>query len=224
MVQLETTKRKAEIMSRILLLQDDAILSQTIQTALQGEGFDVIIANNPKEALKRATNEDFNLYLLDINNPYTDGFDLIAKLREKHDATPAFFMTALKDLGALSASYDTGMDSYIKKPFETSDLIVRIKASINDQFDFLDYGNLKYDSLNKKVISNGKEIPLTHVERHIFDLLIRNLEENITKDQFFEMMERPSEMALRVHINKLKHKLGFPIKNARGIGYRLEKI
>ena len=211
-------------MSRILLLQDDAILSQTIQTALQGEGFDVIIANDPKEALKKATNEDFHLYLLDINSPYTDGFDLIAELRAKLDATPAFFMTALKDLGTLSASYDTGMDGYIKKPFDTNDLIVRIKASINDQFDFLDYGNLKYDSLNKKVISNGKEIPLTHVERHIFDLLIRNLEQNITKDQFFEAMERPSEMALRVHINKLKHKLGFAIKNVRGIGYRLEKI
>lgn len=211
-------------MSRILLLEDDAILSQTIQTALRSEGFDVIIVKDGKEALSRATNEDFNLYLLDVNTPYTEGFDLIAELRKSLDATPAFFITALKDLGALSASFDTGMDKYIKKPFETSDLMARIKASINNQFDFLDYGSLKYDSLNKKVISNGKEIPLTHVERHIFDLLIRNLEQNITKEQFFEVMERPSEMALRVHINKLKHKLGFAIKNARGIGYRLEKI
>ena len=146
------------------------------------------------------------------------------QLRKNLDATPAFFITALKDLGSLSAAYDTGIDNYIKKPFDVSDLVVRVKASINNQFDFLDYGNLKYDSLNKKVISNNKEIPLTHVERHIFDLLIRNLEQNITKEQFFEVMERPSEMALRVHINKLKHKLGFAIKNARGIGYRLEKI
>ncbi len=211
-------------MSRILLLQDDAILSQTIQTALQGEGFDVIVVTDGKEALKRATNEQFNLYLLDVNIPYVESFDLIAELRENLDATPAFFITALKDLGALSAAYDTGIDNYIKKPFETSDLVVRIKASINNQFDFLDYGNLKYDALNKKAITNEKEIPLTHVEKHIFDLLIRNLEQNITKEQFFEVMERPSEMALRVHINKLKHKLGFAIKNARGIGYRLEKL
>ena len=211
-------------MSRILLLQDDAVLSQTIQKALQGEGFDVIIAKDGKEALKRATIEDFNLYLLDIIHPYTDGFDLIAELREKLDATPAFFITALKDLGALSKAYDTGMDEYIKKPFDTNDLIVQVKASINKQFDFLDYGSLKYDTLNKKVISSGKEIPLTYVERHIFDLLLRNLEENLTKKQFFEVMERPSEMALRVHINKLKHKLNIAIKNARGIGYRLEKL
>jgi len=211
-------------MSRILLLQDDAILSQTIQTALQSDGFDVITVTEGNEALKRANNEQFDLYLLDINTPYMDNFDLMAELRAQKDATPAFFITALKDLGSLSAAYDTGIDNYIKKPFEVSDLVVRVKASINNQFDFLDYGNIKYDALNKKVISNNKEIPLTHVERHIFDLLIRNLEQNITKEQFFDVMERPSEMALRVHINKLKHKLGFGIKNARGIGYRLEKI
>jgi len=211
-------------MSRILLLQDDAVLSQTIQKALQGEGFDVIIAKDGKEALKRATIEDFNLYLLDIFHPYTDGFDLIAELREKLDATPAFFITALKDLGALSKAYDTGMDEYIKKPYPKSTLIVQVKASINKQFDFLDYGKLKFDALNKKVVKNGKEIVLTHVEKHIFDLLIRNLEQDITKKQFFDVMERPSEMALRVHINKIKAKLNIAIKNATGIGYRLEKI
>ena len=211
-------------MSRVLLLEDDAILSQNIQTALQSEGFDVLAVTKRNEAHKIATNKQFDLYLLDINTPYTEDFDLIAKLRKNLDATPAFFITDLKDLGALSASYDTGIDNYIKKPFEIDDLVVRIKASINNQFDFLNYGNLKYDSLNKKAISSNKEIPLTHVERHIFDLLIRNLEQDITKEQFFEIMERPSEMALRVHINKLKHKLGFPIKNVRGIGYRLEKL
>ena len=211
-------------MSRILLLEDDAVLSKTVQTVLQDEGFDVIIAKDSKEAYKKASNERFNLYLLDINTPYTEGFDLVAKLRENHDATPTFFMTALNDLGALSQSYDTGIDDYVKKPFEAKDLLVRVNAMIGKAFDFLDYGKLKFDALNKKVVKNGKEIVLTHVEKHIFDLLIRNLEQDITKKQFFDVMERPSEMALRVHINKIKAKLNIAIKNARGIGYRLEKI
>jgi len=211
-------------MSRILLLEDDAVLSQTMQKALQSEGYDVIITKEGEEALKRATSEHFDLYLLDVNTPYTEGFDLLGQLRNNLDRTPAFFVTALNDLGALSQGYDTGIDGYLKKPFEVSDLIVLIKVSISKQFDFLDYGNLKYDPLNKRVIFNGKEIPLTKVERYIFDLLIRNLEQNITKEQFFDIMERASEMALRVHINKLKHKLNIAIKNARGIGYRLEKL
>jgi len=211
-------------MSRILLLEDDAVLSQTMQKALQSEGYDVIITKEGEEALKRATSEHFDLYLLDVNTPCTEGFDLLGQLRNNLDRTPAFFVTALNDLGALSQGYDTGIDGYLKKPFEVSDLIVLIKASVSKQFDFLDYGNLKYDPLNKRVIFNDKEIPLTKVERYIFDLLIRNLEQNITKEQFFEVMERASEMALRVHINKLKHKLNISIKNARGIGYRLEKL
>jgi DNA-binding response OmpR family regulator len=211
-------------MSRILLLEDDAVLSKTMQEALQSEGYDVITTKEGSEALKRATNEHFDLYLLDVNIPYTESFDLLGQLRNNLDRTPAFFVTALNDLGELSKGYDTGIDGYLKKPFEIGDLIVLIKSSINKQFDFLDYGNLKYDPLNKRVILNGKEIPLTKVERYIFDLLIRNLEENITKEQFFEVMERASEMALRVHINKLKHKLNIAIKNARGIGYRLEKL
>ncbi len=211
-------------MSRVLLLEDDKVLAKTMQIGLQDEGFDVIVIKEPKEAFRRASTEQFDLYLLDINTPFIESFDLLTELRETGDRTPAFFVTALKDLGSLSKNYDTGIDDYIKKPFQIDDLLVRIKASISKKFDFLDYGALKYDPLNKRVISNNKEIHMTHVERNIFDLLIRNLEQNITKEQFFEVMERPSEMALRVHINKLKHKLNIAIKNARGIGYRLEKL
>lgn len=210
-------------MSRILLLEDDAVLSQTMRAVLEEEGFDVIAVKDGNEALDRTFNEQFDLYLLDVNVPYLNGFDFLQQMRESGDRTPAFFVTALRDLGSLSKGFDTGADDYIKKPFDMDELLVRIKATIKKQYDFLEYGNLKYDPLNKRALANKKEINLTHVEKYIFDLLIRNLEQNVSKEQFFEVMERPSEMALRVHINKLKHKLGIAIKNARGIGYRLEK-
>jgi len=139
-------------MSRILLLEDDAVLSQTMQKALQSEGYDVIITKEGEEALKRATSEHFDLYLLDVNTPYMEGFDLLGQLRNNLDRTPAFFVTALNDLGALSQGYDTGIDGYLKKPFEVSDLIVLVKASISKQFDFLDYGTLN-KRLKKPLIS-----------------------------------------------------------------------
>jgi len=211
-------------MSRILLLEDDTVLSQSMKTALQADNFDVVVTNNGKEAFKRATNEQFDLYLLDVNTPYFESFDFLEQIRKDGDRTPSFFVTALVDLGSLSRTFDTGIDEYIKKPFEMNELVVRVSSVIKKRYDFLEYGNLSYDSLNKRVLINSKEINLTHVERHIFDLMIRNLDQNISKEQFFTVMERPSEMALRVHINKLKHKLNISIKNARGIGYRLEKI
>ncbi len=211
-------------MKQILLLESNAVLSQKIQKVLKDEGFDLVIVNNGQDALKKASSGNFKLYLLYVETADINGFDFLAKLREKRDITPAFFITSLDDLGALSKGYDTSIDSYIKKPFDENTLLINIKTTISKESDFLDYGKFKYDALNKRVISKNTEINLTHVEKNIFDLLLRNLEVDITKEQFFEVMERPSEMALRVHINKLKHKLKIAIKNVRGIGYRLEKI
>ncbi len=211
-------------MSRVLLLRDDAVLGKSMQSSLEENGFDVVVLDSGKDGLKRVSNEQFDLYLLDINAPYMDSYDFLDQVRKTGDRTPAFFVTALKDLALLSRGYDTGIDDYIKKPFEMSELVIRISAIIKKRYDFLEYGALRYDSLNKRVLLNSKEIGLTYVERHIFDLMVRNLGENISKEQFFSVMERPSEMALRVHINKLKHKLNIAIKNVRSIGYRLEKI
>ncbi len=211
-------------MKKILLLENDIILSQKIQKNLKDAGFDLEVAKEGENTLKKASLGKFSLYLLDVETADINGFDFLAKLREKRDVTPAFFITSLDDLGSLSRGYDTSIDNYIKKPFDENSLLVNIKTTISKESDFLDYGKFKYDALNKRVISKNTEINLTHVEKYIFDLLLRNLEVDITKEQFFEVMERPSEMALRVHINKLKHKLKIAIKNVRGIGYRLEKI
>ena len=209
---------------KILLLEDDIKSSQTIQEALKSGDFNVESVKNSEDALKKATSENFDLYLLDVNTPFVNGFDFLEKVREKRDVTPALFVTSLEDLGSLSKGYDTRIDEYIRKPFDANELLVHIKTSVNRQNDFLNYGKIKYDALNKRAIIKHKEIELTHVEKQIFDLMLRNLEQNITKEQFFSVMERPSEMALRVHINKLKHKLKIAIKNVRGIGYKLEKI
>lgn len=210
-------------MSRILLLEDDTVLSQTMKSVLNEEGFDVVVVKDGKEALDRTYSSQFDLYLLDVNVPYMNGFDFLKQLRDAGDRTPAFFVTALRDLGSLSKGFDTGADDYIKKPFDMNELVIRIKAAVRKRYDYLEYGNIQYDPLNKRALVGNKEISLTYVERYIFDLLIRNIEQNVSKEQFFEVMERPSEMALRVHINKLKHKLNIGIKNARGIGYRLER-
>ncbi len=211
-------------MHKILLLESDTELSQKIQKVLKDADFDLEVVNNSRDALKKATSGSFSLYLLDVETADINGFDFLADLREKMDITPTFFITSLDDLGSLSYRYDTSVDSYIKKPFDINDLLVAIKAIISKESDFIKYGKFKYDALNKRVILKNKDINLTHVEKYIFDLLLRNLETEITKEQFFEVMERPSEMALRVHINKLKHKLNITIKNVRGIGYKLEKI
>ncbi|ATB69400.1 transcriptional regulator [Sulfurospirillum diekertiae] len=211
-------------MPKILLLEDDYLLSETLKSLLMGEGFEVVHASDGEEALTYSYETSFDLYLFDINVPLLNGLDLLKLLRESGDATPAFFISAYKDIQTITKAFDSACDDYIKKPFEFDELLVRIKAHILKKNPLLAYGSITYDLLNKRLFQNEKEIDLGSVEKEIFDLLLRNLNQTILKEQFFDVMEKSSDSALRVHITKLKQRFSLQVINVKGIGYRLEKI
>ncbi|ARU48511.1 response regulator transcription factor [Sulfurospirillum diekertiae] len=211
-------------MSKILLLEDDYLLSETLKSLLMGEGFEVVHASDGEEALTYSYENSFDLYLFDINVPLLNGLDLLKLLRESGDTTPAFFISAYKDIQTITKAFDSACDDYIKKPFEFDELLVRIKAHILKKNPLLAYGSITYDLLNKRIFQQDKEVDLGSVEKEIFDLLLRNLNQTVLKEQFFDVMEKPSDSALRVHITKLKQRFSLQIINIKGIGYRLEKI
>ena len=211
-------------MSKILLLEDDYLLSETLKSLLMGEGFEVVHASDGEEALTYSYENSFDLYLFDINVPLLNGLDLLKLLRESGDLTPAFFISAYKDIQTITKAFDSACDDYIKKPFEFDELLVRIKAHILKKNPLLAYGSITYDLLNKRIFQQDKEVDLGSVEKEIFDLFLRNLNQTVLKEQFFDVMEKPSDSALRVHITKLKQRFSLQIINIKGIGYRLEKI
>ena len=211
-------------MAKILLLEDDPLLSQTLISLLTQEGFEVLHASDGEEALDLCYESGCDLYLLDINVPLLNGIDFLKALRESGDKTPAFFLSAMKDIATISKAFDSACDDYIKKPFDFEELLVRIKAHIHKKNPLMTYGNLQYDLASKRLFRENKEIDLGQVEKEIFDLLARNINQLIYKEQFFDVMEKPSDLALRVHITKLKKRLGLSLSNIKGIGYRLESI
>ncbi len=211
-------------MSKILLLEDDYLLSETLKSLLMGEGFEVVHASDGEEALTYSYENSFDLYLFDINVPLLNGLDLLKLLRESGDLTPAFFISAYKDIQTITKAFDSACDDYIKKPFEFDELLVRIKAHILKKNPLLAYGSITYDLLNKRIFQQDKEVDLGSVEKEIFDLFLRNLNQTVLKEQFFDVMEKPSDSALRVHVTKLKQRFSLQIINIKGIGYRLEKI
>ncbi|AOO65049.1 response regulator transcription factor [Sulfurospirillum halorespirans] len=211
-------------MSKILLLEDDYLLSETLKSLLMGEGYEVVHADDGEEALSYSYETSFDLYLFDINVPLLNGLDLLKLLRESGDTTPAFFISAYKDIQTITKAFDSACDDYIKKPFEFDELLVRIKAHILKKNPVLSYGSIAYDLLNKRIFHKGKEVDLGFVEKEIFDLLMRNMGQTIFKEHFFDVMEKPSDVALRVHITKLKQRFSLQVINVKGIGYRLEKI
>ena len=211
-------------MVRILLLEDDALLSQTLHDLLCAQNFAVDVASDGEEALALCYEHHYDLYLFDVNVPLLGGIDVLKLLRESGDKTPAFFVSALRDIQTITKAFDSACDDYIKKPFEFDELLVRIKAHIVKKNPFVYYGAVRYDLAQKRLFLEDKEIDLGSVDKEIFDLLLRNQGQLIYKEQFFDVMEKPTDLALRVHIAKLKKRLGLHVSNIKGIGYRLESL
>ena len=209
---------------KILLLEDDHILSSTLIKLLNIEGYDVTPAHDGEEVLDLTYENSYDLYLFDINVPYINGLDLLKELRESGDKTPAFFISALVDIDSISSAFDIGCDDYIKKPFDFDELLVRIRSALKRSYGNLTYKDIVYDFKTREIKKSGETISLGNVETAIFELFIKNISAVIPKEEIYELMEKPSEVGLRVNISRLKKLLELDIRNIRGVGYKLEEL
>lgn len=210
--------------AKILLLEDDEMLAQTMRQFLQQENYDVTLVYDGEEAIEATYNNSYDLYLFDINVPIIDGVDTLQLLREAQDKTPTFFITSLLDIESVSKGFNSGCDDYIKKPFDIDELLIRIKAILKRKNPIIAYGTITFDLLENRVYKDDKEMDLGNVEKAIFSLLIRNISITVDKSSFLECMNKPSDAGLRVLISKLKKLFDLEITNIKGIGYRLEKL
>ena len=214
-------------MPKILLLEDDAVLSETLIELLESEAFEVTHVSDGEMALDTTFDKNFDILLLDVNVPLLSGFELLKSLRDAALSTPAIFITSLSDVASLAEGFDSGADDFIKKPFDFDELLVRINALLKRSFK--SYANeIKVDnflfSIDKsELYRDANFIALSPYELQITKLLFQNLNKTLEKELIFQTLSEGSEMsegALRVHINKLR-KIGLPITTLKGIGYRL---
>jgi len=207
---------------RILLLEDDPTLSETIADLLRQEGYDVDVASFVSEAETLTFDKAYDLYLIDINLPDGNGLDLLSELRFAEDGTPTIFITALHDLDAMARSFDLGAMDYIKKPFAAEELLIRIRAKFRS--DEIKWGDLSFDPQSGIIKQHGKVVDLPNVQVKILSVLLRYRGQVVEKEKLYECLEHPSDTALRVALTKIKQKLGIEIKNIRGRGYMLEAL
>jgi len=210
-------------MKKILLLEDDNVLGETIVEMLQDEGYSVDWAKDGESAAELSYDVIYALYLFDVNVPFLNGFELLESLRSAKDATPALFMSARVDLESISHGFRAGAFDYIKKPFFPQELMIRINAKIGSLQQKIIYEDIEYDPTSKEVRKDKKILQFGEVQFLLFDLFIRRQNEIVSKEEMLECMEHPSSTALRVALNKLKQNTGFNIKNIRGVGYMLEQ-
>ncbi len=208
--------------AKILLLEDDPILLETIQELLESEGYEVYVAQDGEEASQLAYEERFDLYIFDINVPEIDGLSLLEALREADDNTPAIFISALVDIETIATAFNVGAKDYIKKPFFPEEILIRVNAKFKQKEQKITLGDLTYDPKAKILQEGEKIIPMGEVQLCLFEKLLNNCGRVVDRSHLCDCLLNNSSGALRVAINKLKQTTKLPIKNIRGVGYTLE--
>ena len=121
-------------MSKILLLEDDANLNETITEFFTEEGYDVVNVYDGYEAQEKLYESKYDLLLLDVNIPGINGFDLLKEAREGEVVAPAIFITSLDSVDDLEKGFQSGCDDYIRKPFVLKELLIRVETLLKRGF------------------------------------------------------------------------------------------
>ena len=206
---------------RILLLEDDYNLAISIKDILELENYMVDIASNAKEVYDLTFNNNYDLYIFDINVPDENGIEILKQLRFADDTTPTIYISALVDLNTISQAFEVGGEDYIKKPFDVEELLIRIKAKQKHN-NIISYKNITIDTSKNIIKQNNEIINLGNVQYNILLELLKNKGKIIPKEKLLEFLENPNDNALRVAINKLKNKFNLSIKSIRSKGYIIE--
>lgn len=215
-------------MSTILIIEDEEPIRELIKMNLSMAGYDSLEASDGEEGLQLINTEQIDLIILDIMLPKFDGFDLLPTIVKKD--IPTIILTAKDRLQDKIKGLEMGADDYITKPFETIELLARVKSVlrragkektkvvIDDLEIFLD---------QRKVLRNGKEIELTYKEFDLLRILIENKGCVLSRERLLEVVWgydfEGNTRTVDTHIQRLRSKLGIDkIKTVYKVGYRLE--
>ena len=208
-------------MNKILLLEDDPNLSKTLIKYLKINGYEVDWAKNGEEAIDLSYDNSYALYLFDINVPLLSGVDVLTALREAEDFTPTIIISAMIDVATVTKGFIAGADDYVKKPFDPEELLIRIKAKTAMLKPKITFKEFEIDLQSQKIRYKKEVLYLANVQKNLLFSLIQNHPNPVSKTELMLLLEKPTDLALRVNIAKLKKSLNIEIQNIRGVGYKI---
>ncbi len=228
-------------MSKILIVEDEEAIADLERDYLELSGFEVEVANDGESGLKRALENDYDLFILDLMLPGVDGFEICRQVRDEKN-TPIIMVSAKKDDIDKIRGLGLGADDYITKPFSPSELVARVKAhmarydrligSATEENKVIEIRGLKIDTTARRVWVNGEEKPFTTKEFDLLTFLASHPNHVYTKDELFSEiwdMESIGDIAtVTVHIKKIREKIEFDtskpqyIETIWGVGYRFK--
>ena len=225
-----------ESQSRILVVDDDVQILRALRRALQARGYDVLTAASGEEALDLAAGHVPAMVILDLSLPRMSGIDVCRELRT-WTQVPILVLSIHESSADKVAALDMGADDYLTKPFDTAELLARIRSHLRraarQQPDepVLEVEGLQMDVARWQVICRGEEVRLTRIEFEILQYLMRNAGRVVTSGLLLRQVWGPEYETdlhtLRVHIGNLRRKIEVDaekptlIVTELGVGYRL---
>ena len=223
---------------RILIVEDDEIVAQSLTIALNEHYYAVDVAKDGRMGWEYATTCKYDLIILDIMLPILNGIHFCHQLRSSGSMTPILLVTAHGDKEKLVEGLDAGADDYVMKPFDLKELLARLRALLrrgqSSLPPTLNWGNLKLDPNACEVKWQEKLLKLTPKEYSLLELLLRNPKRIYSSsaliDHLWSLDTPPSEDTIRSHVKGLRNKLKSakvtddPIETVYGIGYRLRNL
>ncbi len=205
-------------MSKILLLEDDANLNETVTEFLIENGHDVVSVYDGYEAQEKLYESKYDLLLLDVNTPGINGFEVLEEARKQDVVAPAIFITSLDSIDDLEKGFESGCDDYIRKPFALKELIIRVETLLKRGFfheakEVISISsNIVYDIKNNELIIDDKTISLGNKESILLKLFMKTEGEVLAHERIYKHLwdfdEEPSDTALRTYIKNLRKIIG----------------
>jgi two-component system OmpR family response regulator len=224
---------------RLLIVEDDAPLASGLRRMLEAEGYAVDVTARGEEAVLAASQERFDLVILDIGLPQMDGFEVLRRLRAAATANsgpmPVLVLTARDAVDDRVRGLDLGADDYMAKPFAMPELTARVRALLRRSQAHGDprivHGPLAIDTVARRAFLRGEPLELAAREWAVLEVLLAKVEKIVSKEAIIQAVagwgDELSPNAIEVYISRLRSKLepaGIRIRTVRGFGYMLEEF
>ncbi len=223
-------------MNRILVAEDEPRIASFLESGLSSNGFVVTVVGDGESAYQYARTGAFDLMVLDLGLPVTDGLTVLRLLRAEKVDLPVVVLTARDSVAETVTGLESGADDYIRKPFGFDELLARVRLRIREpgrapETTMLRAGDLTLDLRTRRVLLDGgaTEVELTAREFALAEAFFRHVDQVLTREQLLSQVWGldfdPGSNVVEVYVRYLRRKMGGSrIETLRGMGYRLHSL
>jgi DNA-binding response OmpR family regulator len=217
-------------MARILIAEDDPLISSFLEKGLRASGYTTHVVDDGGDATRLAATDGFDLLILDMALPGREGYEVLQDLRGQGNDIPVIVLTGRPEMRDVVSVLDVGADDYMTKPFRFEELLARVRARLRahgtEEVVVLHVGQLRLDLRTRRANVGDREVDLTAREFALLETFMRHPGQVLSREQllshvwgyFFD----PGTNLVNVYVSSLRHKLGEDvIQTVRGAGYRL---